>query len=137
MKKILTFTTITILLISLFTVAYASEDAERNDMGLRYTYINNAMTAIGISSSGKATISNSIDCYSDVDKITVSTYLQKNVNGTWTTLKHWTDTEYDNDYVGSHSYYVVSDNSYRALTYFYAYDGTQSESTSLTDYEDY
>ena len=139
MKKILSVIAVTILLFSMCTIAYASENTKTEPDGLygaKYTYISNATTSLSIK-RGLATITNSISCYSVVDRIEVSTYLQKNVDGVWTTLQHWTDTEYDDDYVGSHSYYVVSGYNYRALTYFYAYDGEQSESTYLIDYEAY
>ena len=139
MKKIFSAITATILLLSMCTIAYASENTEKEAdslYGMRYTYISYTTTSINIS-NGLATVSNSISCNSDVDKVTVSSYLQKYSNGTWTTLKHWTDTENDNRYAGTHTYYVASGNSYRVLTYFYAYDGSASESVTEYAYQDY
>ena len=141
MKNFFSAITATILLFSMCTIAFASGETEqesKSPYGVRYTYIINATaTSLGINSNGRATITNAVSCNSDVDKVTVSSYLQKYSNGTWTTVKHWTDTENDNRYAGSHSYYVSSGNSYRVITYFYAYDGSASESITRNDYQDY
>ena len=102
MKKIFSAITATILLLSMCTIAYASENTEKaadSLYSMRYTYISYTTTSINIS-NGLATVSNSISCNSDVDKVTVSSYLQKYSNGTWTTLKHWTDTEMTTDMLG-------------------------------------
>lgn len=105
-----------------------------DNLGVKYTYINNASTHLSISNN-RAVITNEINAYSNVDKVVISTYLQKKQsNGTWSTIKHWRDTKYSNMYTTQHIYYVTSGN-YRVKTYFYAYDGSSYESTTLTFYK--
>jgi len=140
MKKLLSIALTFVFLLSISIVAYADENVQQAVIavnGAEYTYISSAKTVLTISSSGYATVENRLSCNSNVDQITVSTYLQKYSNGSWTTVKHWTDTVNDDSYVGGHSRYVVSGYNYRARTYFYAYDGSNSESTNMTDYESY
>ena len=116
--------------------AAASEDTNLDEpvMAPCWTYIHVVTTGLEISSSGKASMVSNIHCYDDsITKVVMNNYLQRYINGRWTTLKSWSKTTYDNDALWTKSYYVYKGYSYRLRTYFYAYNGsTIVESTSLT-----
>lgn len=140
MRKIIAVALITIMLLSMSTVALAGEDKTKDTAppsSAKFTYISSCSTSLGINSSGKAAIVDCISAYSNVDKVVISTYLQKYENGTWVTVQHWVTTEYDNFCAITHYHYVVSGNKYRSKVYYYAYDGSDYESTCLYDYESY
>lgn len=102
----------------------------------KYTYITSVHTALSINSNGRAETFSAIDGYSNVDKVVISSYLQKYDSG-WTTVKHWRETTYSDYGSMENAWYVPQGYSYRVLTYFYAYDGTEVESTSLIAYDSY
>jgi hypothetical protein len=99
------------------------------DVGLRFTYISYTNTSISINSSGKASCTAKISASSNVDRVYISGYLQRYDNG-WTTVKHWTKTSYSSSCNLLSSHYVTSGYQYRYIVYYYAYDGSNSESTS-------
>ncbi len=142
MKKKLAVLIVFIVLSSLL-IPYASADdmtdyslSSDSEDSIDYVYILSASTSLSIGGGGYASISNNITCVAAVDKIVMSTYLQQ-YNGSWVTVNHWTDTVYSNTASSGHGAYVASGYNYRALVYFYAYDGSSYESTTRTDTEYY
>lgn len=99
-----------------------------------FTYINYATCGMDINSSGKASMASTIVAYSGtVDQVRMNNYLQRYQDGSWTTVKSWSQTTEGTIGVWAKSYYVTSGYNYRQKTYFYVYDGsTVIESTSLT-----
>ena len=133
MRRILQFLLVILLLCALSVTSYAASDInevdDNNAHGLRMTYISTVYCNLSISGSGLATSSAYMFAYAGTDRVKISMYLQQYNNG-WSTLKHWT-AEADGTYVSlSRNQYVYSGYTYRVLVYFYAYEGSQSESTS-------
>jgi hypothetical protein len=98
-----------------------------------FTHINIATCGMDINSSGKASMSSTMIAYSSVDKVRLKNYLQRYDNGSWTTIKSWSQTTEGTRAFWSKTYYVNSGYYYRLKTYFYTYNGsTIIESTSAT-----
>jgi len=136
MKKVQTITILVVLLISIYASTYAKEDVGEvriSPQGILYLYISNVNASLSISGSGIASVNNTITASTYVDSVKISTYLQKYENGSWVTLNHWTDTSNTYYLISSHTHQVTSGYNYRVLTYFYAYVGDESESTSRSE----
>lgn len=134
MKKILTFILIITLFCSVSITGYAADKVEpaekAPEYSVRMTYINSVIASLSISSDGLSNSYAKMYAYSGVDSIKISMYLQKYDNG-WKTVKHWTK-KFDSTHGSlSKDWYVMSGYEYRVLAYYYAYDGSHSESTSL------
>jgi hypothetical protein len=137
-KKLLLALLAFLLVLSICNPVLALENEEQStrsadgDYQILWTYINLVSNWMDISSSGQASMTSVIYAYSGVDKVVMNNYLQRLVNGSWTTVKNWSNTYYDDFGSWSQTWYVTSGYNYRLRTYFYAYDGSSSESTSLT-----
>ncbi len=138
-KKIFSLLTIIALLVCTINVQALADGEEiklikSNDVGLRYTYITVASTTLSINSSGTATTSSYVTASSSIDKVILSSFLQKQSSSGWTTIKSWSKT--CNSTSGGMSNTInVSEGSYRVITYFYAYDGSNCESTNRIAYD--
>ncbi|MDD4753080.1 MAG: hypothetical protein PHT78_07505 [Desulfitobacteriaceae bacterium] len=140
MKKILIMCLCLALMLPV-TFVYASSDMELLENDLiqpMFTNINVFYNDFQITDRGKALLTSSVDAR-NVDKITISTYLQKYQNGSWTTVKHWTTTQSGSLAVLGESWYVASGYQYRMVSYGYVYnDGQLLESaTYISDTEFY
>ncbi|MBN4050877.1 MAG: hypothetical protein COA82_08370 [Alkaliphilus sp.] len=62
------------------------------------------------------------------DKVRISSYLQQNIGGRWTTIKHFTETFNSHSGTMFETHTVEQGYSYRAMTFFYAYGGHDVES---------
>ena len=97
-----------------------------------FTYIAIFATGYDISSTGKAIV----DVYltaRNVDSVKVEAYLQQYKNGSWTTIKSWSNTETGTDAGLGGIYYVAQGYQYRVISYGYVYkSGSLVESTSYT-----
>lgn len=133
-KKFIVTILIIMTIVSLSTAVLATND----DGGATdYTYISVTTTNLEINSIGKACCAATLTCYAGTDSNRISAYLQRYNNGTWTTLQHWTQ-----DTTGSRGtlykeYYVTSGYQYRLRVYYYAYEGSNTESATGTDYYTY
>lgn len=105
--------------------------------GAKYTYISSTATNLNINSIGKAYCDAQIHCYSGVDSVRISGYLERYSNGSWTTLKQWTDNTSGNYGQMNKEWYVARGYQYRWRVYYYAYEGSDSESTSKIVYENF
>ena len=135
-KKTIGLVVVIAILMSLFSVTLATT-SEDDGGAVDYTYISSTITNLEITGAGKACCAATITCYSGTDSNRISAYLQRDVNGTWTTVQHWVQ-----DTTGSRGtlykeYYVTSGYQYRLRVYYYAYEGSNTESTTGTDYYTY
>ena len=138
MKRFLQVFLVALLLCAFTVTVYATSDKSEvsNPTAIRMTYISTTYCSLSISGSGLATSTAYMYAYPGTDKVKISMYLQRYNNG-WSTLKHWT-AEANGTYVSmGRNQYVASGYTYRVLVYFYAYEGSQSESTSGSDSEYY
>lgn len=140
-KKLLMLTFVLILLVSSTCIVSAdSLDAETKrppEPGVRFIYMGSVSASLGINAIGKATCYADINCYSGVDSVRISGYLQRYNSGTWVTVQHWAESTTGNSGYMNKEYYVTSGYQYRWKVYLYAYEGSNSESTVITDYETY
>ncbi len=122
-------------LMFVFCLAFP-QNAHAYDLGVvtpQWTYLNVVSTMLEINNSGLAIMSSEMNCSSAITKVVMSNYLQRYINGAWTSLASWSQTTYDNVAFWSKEYYVYQGYNYRLRTFFYAYQGsTVSESTYLT-----
>jgi hypothetical protein len=134
MKRFFTIVLVIALLCSVSITGYAA-DTEKSfekppSYGTRMTYINQVYTSLYISSNGLSNSYSYIYAYPGVDSVRISMYLQRYNDG-WETVKHWAQ-DFDGTYGQlSKDWYVYSGYEYRVLTYFYAYEGSATESVSL------
>jgi hypothetical protein len=141
LRKLAVFILSVVLVFSISLTAYAAnsenEPASANgDISIMMTYISSTYCNLDISSSGLAECSASVNAYSGTDSVSISMYLQK-YNSGWSTVRHWT-TSANGTYVSIlRNYYVMSGYTYRVLVYYYAYEGSQTESLSRSNSEYY
>ena len=109
-----------------FGVVSASAATPSNDIMPLYNNTSSANCAMSISDSGKMTISYRIYGYSSsTTKIVINTYIEKKVAGLfWSrvdidqTNDEWIDTINKTSYIGSRSYQLSSNGTYRVnVTY--------------------
>lgn len=87
--------------------------------------------------SGTAYCGAAARCVTSINKVRISSYLQKSSSGSWVTVKHWTQDTYSNS-AAMNKTYSVSSGSYRNYCYFYAYiDDTCVEGTTRVAYDSY
>ncbi len=131
LKKISIFILIIALFCSISITGYAADTEQLSEkppeVGTRMTYISQVYTSLTISSGGLSNSYARINAYPGVGRVRISMYLQRYDSG-WKTVQHWTQ-----DFTGTYgslskNWYVTSGYEYRVLTYFYAYDGSNSES---------
>lgn len=106
------------------------------EIGIMLTYISAYGYDLNINSSGLASCSANMTAYPGTDSVSISMYLQK-YDGGWSTVKHWSKSAETNYAFLSGSYYVMSGYTYRVLVYFYAYEGSATESLNHTDSQYY
>lgn len=97
-----------------------------------WTYILDVWQTFDISSSGRAEIVATMDTKnSEVDSLKVVSNLQQLKDGSWTTIKSWTSTTESMSLILQKSWYVSKGYSYRLVTNYYAYSGSEVETTSI------
>ncbi|WIV13507.1 hypothetical protein [Proteiniborus sp. MB09-C3] len=116
--------------------AYADDDigeeSQKPSISIQMTYINNISNDFTIS-AGQAYIACSVKGYNDItDKVAIYVNLQQYKDGSWVTIKSWSETF--NDYIGNinKTYSVDKGYTYRVRASFTAYSGEKSESISST-----
>lgn len=110
------------------------EEFQIDVMTILLTYITSATSDFDI--SGGQAIMSSLMYANGVDQVRMANYLQKLVNGSWTSVTSWSKTENATSASWSNTYSVTS-GTYRLKTYYYAYiNGTVVESTSRTSASD-
>jgi hypothetical protein len=97
-----------------------------------YTYISSAEASLSINSSGEATAVVYVTGNSEVTSIKATINLQQYKNGSWATIKTWSDSSSSRTLRFSDTYYVSSGYTYRVQSSVTAYSGQNSESTTLT-----
>ena len=100
-----------------------------------WTYINSVMCWMDIDSTGNASMVASMESYSTVTSIKITSNLQRYQNG-WTTVKSWTQTFSGTYGTWMKSYYVYSGYNYRLQSNFYAYVGSTQVREHVADFFD-
>ena len=141
MKKWIALLLVVMFSLSLTTTAFATDDSQeaaKPDVTLLdFTYIVYTNCGFEISGNGVAECQASILCSTSIDRIRISSYLQK-YDGGWVTVRHWTQDTYDNYATFDEVYNVVSGYAYRHYCYYYAYiDGDLAESATSAAYDSY
>jgi hypothetical protein len=141
MKRFVSVILALIFIFSLTTTAFAADEpdeaAQLDIVPLSFTYIIYASGALDISQNGLADCQASMQCTSAINRIRISSYLQK-YDGGWTNVKHWSQDTYSNYASFDEVWNVPSGYSYRHYCYFYAYIGsTMVESTYTVVYDSY
>lgn len=143
MRKQLTLIACTLILFtsfSSFTYANTYNPNKIDNLNTRensvisplWTYILDVWQTFDISSSGKAEIVATMDTKnSEVDNLKIVSNLQQLKNGSWTTIKSWTSTTESTSLILQGTWYVSKGYSYRVVTNYYAYNGSDVESTNL------
>lgn len=132
-----TFCMLLCVITCFFSFSISAQAAE-SDISPCYDYTRQTSSALGISNSGKATVS--IGCTglnSSVSKIKAETCLQRKVGLIWvkadigTTNNVWTDTTTNYYLNASHSATLSKSGTYRAKTIFTVYCGSNSEKITV------
>lgn len=102
----------------------------------RGVYLADGSGSLTLTAYRTLAMSGSTSCYQSVDKVKVTLYLQRLVNGTWTTVATLgPKTAYNDYYVyNSNSYSVAGGYYYRVYGGHGAIEGSKSE--ALTSYSD-
>ena len=136
MKKIFITLLALVLLMFMGTVAVAdadrqfSEDTSYFGGGLT----DSIVTANSSISAGSSSVT--ISCYTSANEMyDVMLYemeLQKYVNGQWTRVSIYYDTDYNTDYIYGSESVSVSEGTYRVHTYHYIQKGSYDDETYTT-----
>ena len=125
-----------VLILTLLTVpAYAVEVGNyttESVMSPQFTYIWQMSAGLGINSSGKAHCAGSVDVASMTYSAKLTVTLERNKNGSWSTVQSWTGTGVGPGLIVEEDYYVVQ-GTYRVKTTAQAYnsEGTLLETQSI------
>ena len=137
-KAIVVFAVILAICSVSFTGAFAqsgNQVIDDSDYGIvqpYWTEISMFSNNFDISTSGLATVESLLYAY-DVDEIKIVAKLQQYKNGSWTTIKSWTETSDDIYCAIGETWYVASGYSYRLVSTGTVYEnGSQVEQTSYT-----
>ena len=135
MKKRFIF--LILLCLMLFVSALPSqalrlEDNARGVVKPLFTYISIFESVFVITPGGRADVDAFVYA-PPAEETAVSAYLQQYKNGSWQTIKSWSNRE-EGDCCGmGNSWYVNKGYSYRVVSYGYVYiNGVMVESTSIT-----
>ena len=96
-----------------------------------WTLISRASNDLYMDPNGQAFMTAYISTYNGVDRVSMTSHLQRYVNNTWVTIKHWTYEKKGTSAFWSEEYNVSKGYNYRLVTYFFAYSGSSAESASL------
>ena len=115
-----------------FESGLTSKSFNSNPIQPLFTNITLYQNTFDISSSGKSSVTVVLSAR-NVDKVKVEAYLQQYKNGSWTTIKNWSNTVSGTSASIGENWYVASGYSYRMLSYGTVYkNGAVVESTSYT-----
>ncbi len=118
-----------VVLLGLSLISANAAEFEKEIITPKFTYIDSFYNDFEISDSGKASVSS----YLSVDnsnQVKITGYLQQFKDGSWMTVKSWSNTSSGNDVVLKKDWTVASGYTYRYVSYGYVYvDGSVVEST--------
>lgn len=128
MTKRLTGIISAFLIMCLFVVPLSPVSAAEG-VTPRYNNVNSATTNMGISTSGKLSITYKVNGYSSITtKIVITTYIEKKFLGLFwrrvdigTTDDQWVDTINDYRYTGSRTHQLSSSGTYRVTVVYKIY----------------
>ena len=115
MRKLIAFFLVTV---SMFVMAQPVAAVVVDTVEPRYVNVSKADVSLSISSSGVARIK--INCYGNpcIENTSSTTYLQKKVDGSWRSIKTWSDSSASVNYNKTYEYQLSDHGQYRVLTYF-------------------
>lgn len=136
LKKTIILSLVLITIICLLTPIAFAAPSNSNTTGViqpEWTYLSYVTNYFDIDASGKAIMDSQIQTYNGyADNVKMNSYLQYYINGSWTTVKSWSQSTGGTYAFWSNSYYIYEGYYYRLYTYYYAYHGsTLLESTSM------
>ena len=122
-----------ILALSFFGISHAMNNHGLDNFNIvpLWTLISRANNYLYIDPNGQASMTVSVSAYNGVDRISITSHLQRYVNNTWVTIKHWTYENNGTEAYWSEEYNVSKGYNYRLVTYVFAYDGSSADSASL------
>jgi len=135
-KKIIMLSLLMIsVLCLLISRAFAAPDNSNTSelMQPEWTYLYYVTNYFDIDASGEALMDSQMQVYDGyADNVKMNNYLQRYNNGSWTTVKSWSQSTDGTYAFWSGSYYVYEGYYYRLYTYYYVYHGsTLLEYTSM------
>lgn len=120
-KRFMKFISVVLMIGTLAVPVQAQENLVVNEpikqliVQPKFTNISIFQTGFDISSTGKASVNVYLTAQ-NVDNVRVDASLQQFKNGTWTTIKSWTNTEAGTNAGLSGTYYVAKGYSYRLVS---------------------
>ncbi len=131
MKRILSkWTAVFLVAMSIFAIGVASAAAQEIEPRWNYTAtIGNTLTI----SNNVANVNVTVRANSDMDRVDISTRLEKYVNGTWQNVTSFYKSSNSFYCLMSESYGVTKGYKYRISTTVWVYDKTSSNSYYLKE----
>lgn len=125
-----------VLFVSIFCITalptYATDRNEAIIIRPYWTEISQFNNSFNITSSGRADIESTLIAF-DVDTIGIEAHLQQFINGSWVTIKTWTEVSTDEICTAAGSWYVQKGYYYRLFSTGTVYkDGRQFEQVDYT-----
>ena len=114
--------------------AFAVTNSTESMIQPQYTYIKDISSTIN-ASNGQASVYVRLRGISSVTKIVITTELQQYRNGGWSEIESWTQTTNGNSAILSESGSISSGYSYRTVSNFTVYAGSNYETASKTSNE--
>jgi len=107
-------------------------DPDSSSIGIRMTYISSCSANLGISSGGTATVTSSVTGVTGVTSVKIVATLQRYSGGSWSAVQSWTQTATGRFLSISKTKAVTSGYTYRVVSKVTAYNGSSSETTTVT-----
>ena len=118
------------------TAADYSEDISYSTSLARSSHLNCGVSTIKRLSSNQVAITSDTQCHHECDKLWLSMYLERKVDGVYSTYKYWDFTALNSTSLSrSMNVIVPSGYYYRLRAYHAAKEGTTKESTTTTTKE--
>ncbi len=118
-----------VVLLGLSLISANAAEFEKEIITPKFSYINSFYNDFEISDSGNVSVSS----YLNVDnsnQVKITGYLQQFNDGSWKTVKSWSNTSSGNDVVLKKEWTVASGYTYRYVSYGFVYvGGSMVEST--------
>ncbi len=134
-KKI--FLIIIAMIINLMVInaetSFINDEERGGNYGSRYSYIDLFNSSLFIYSDGSAKILIELES-TEADRCKLKGYLQKYSNGSWKTIKRFSNISYSNSCELNKKYYANNGYDYRIVAYAYVYkNGSILESAKIVE----
>lgn len=115
-KKIILILSLVILCIAPLQVYAASNSSESHVISPMWVSITDYSNSFNISASGLAQFETILYARSTINKVVINASIQQYKNGSWQTLKSWSNTSNSNSGYLSQQLYVTSGYYYRLVS---------------------